>query len=176
MICIGIFCLKLQNYFSCLLACVGGVFFCVLSFVVRNEMQPCKRWTVDYWHTVRQRTEITQEIPNYTQLLVLVVCTIIFFSIFRNFSHSEVASLPHGVDMQASRQLFASITFIHSIEYVLKDLFTLAKARYQVVDSYFVKGCQKKCACNNPERWYGIRLIHVPWYYSCRTYTFVAFL
>ena len=30
-----------------------------------------------------------------------------FFSIFRNFSHSEVASLPRGVDMQASRQLFA---------------------------------------------------------------------
>ena len=151
MIFIGIFCSKLQNYFSCLLACVGGVFFHVLSFVVRNEIQPCKRWPVDYWHTVRQRTEIAHEIPNYTQLLVLVVCTTIF-SIFRNFSHSEVASLPHGVDMHATCQVFAWITFIHLIENALKDLFTLAQGRYRVVDSYFVKGCQKKCARNNPER------------------------
>ena len=153
MIFIGIFCSKLQNYFSRQLACVRGVFFlCVVSFVVHNEIQPSKRWTVNYWHTVRQRTEINHEIPNYTQLLVLVVCTIIF-SIFRNFSHSEVVtSLPHGVDKQATSQVFAWITFIHLIGYVLKDLFILVQARYQVVDSYFVKGCQKKCACNNPER------------------------
>ena len=123
---------------------------CVVSFVVHNEIQPSKRWTVNYyWHTVRQRTEINHEIPNYTQLLVLVVCTIIF-SIFRNFSDSEVVT--HGVDKQATSQVFAWITFIHSIGYVLKNLFTLAQARYQVVNSYFVKGCQKKCACSNPER------------------------
>ena len=42
----------------------------------------------------------------HTTVLVLVVCTIIF-SIFRNFSHSEVASLPHGVDMHATCQVFA---------------------------------------------------------------------
>ena len=152
MIFIGIFCSKLQNYFLHLLACVGGVFFYALSFVLRNEIQPCKRWTVDYEHTIRQRTEITHETPNHSQLLFLVVCTIIF-SIFRNFPHSEVASLPHGVDMQATCQVFTWITFIHLFEYVLKDLFTLAQARYQVVYSYFEKGCHKKCASNDPERY-----------------------
>lgn len=150
MIFIGIFCSKLQNYFFAPVSlCKRCFFLCVESFVVHNEIQPSKRWTVNYWHTVKQRTEINHEIPNYTQLLVLVVCTIIF-SIFRNFSHSEVVT--HGVDKQATSQVFAWITFIHSIGYVLKDLFTLAQARYQVVNSYFVKGCQKKCACSNPER------------------------
>lgn len=78
--------------------CKRCFFLCVVSFVVHNEIQPSKR------HTVKQRTEINHEIPNYTQLLVLVVCTIIF-SIFRNFSHSEVVT--HGVDKQATSQVFA---------------------------------------------------------------------
>ena len=36
--------------------------------------------------------------------------------------------------------------------------------------NYFEKGCRKKCARDNPERWYGIWSIHCSWHCSCRTY------
>ena len=36
--------------------------------------------------------------------------------------------------------------------------------------SYFEKGCQKKCAYDNLERYYGICSIHCSWHCSCRIY------
>ena len=77
--------------------------------------------------------------------------------------------------MQATYQLFAWITFIPLTEYVLKDLFTLTKARYQVVDSYFVKGCQKNVHATIPKGNMGYDQYTVPDTTTAEP-TFVAFL
>ena len=46
------------------------------------------------------------------------------------------------------------------------NLLTILLTRY----SYFEKSCRKKCARDNPERWYGIWSILCSWHLSCRTY------
>ena len=46
----------------------------------------------------------------------------------------------------------------------------------RLVYSYFEKGCRRKCARDNPERYYGIWSMHCSWHWSCRTYFFLLSL